>query len=499
MESETLKREWTLCLAGFLALGVCARVAQYVQYNSLGLDEAALAFSIVTKSYGELFGPLHQGQMAPPLYLIVVKLCAQLFGENEYALRLPSLLASLVGLGVFYALAASCVDRRAAILGTAFFATSGHLIFYAYQCKPYASDVCVFMIVVWASLWVHQREPLTWRHAGIYGLVGAVCVWASYPAAFVMAGAGGALLVHALLTKDYDGLSKVSAAVAMWVASFALLYFVNVRAITDQGAHMENMDIFWKDGFMPLPPMERHEFAWFKERFLLFFWMPGGFRLTGLAGFAFLVGVYALWKRDRVACAAFVLPIVVTLLVSGLHKYPFEGRMTLFLSPTLFLMLGVAGSLFWRSIDKQGVGIALLLLVLLLAPATGRAGKSVVAPRQSLDYADALKHIRGNWQDGDLVYIASPDQNIFRFCGTSKQFEVTDVFIEPDAISIGHAQESFYAEQAPMFREHGRVWFPMVYEARWAIEPYLVFLEQHGRLAEEYTTRGAGVFLYEFE
>ena len=132
-------------------------------------------------------------------------------------------------------------------------------------------------------------------------------------------------------------------------------------------------------------------------------------------------------------------------------------------------------------------------------PPAGRSAESVVSPRQSLNFADALEHILANWEEGDLVYIASPDQHIFRFCGVSSEFADGDVFIEPDEVSIGHAQESFYAAQAPMFRERGRVWFPMVYEARWAIDPYLGYLDEHGARRAEYETRGAGVFLFEFE
>lgn len=499
MESDELRREWYWCLYGALALGIVVRVSQFAQYNSLGLDESALAISIVTKSYGELFGPLGHGQIAPPLFLVLAKLSAQVFGVSEYAVRLPSVLTSIIGLFAFYAFARSCTDKRAAIIATAFFATSGHLIFYAYQCKPYANDVTVFIVVAWLSTWLHRQEHLSWRNVIIYGAAGAVCVWASYSSVFVMAGAGGALLIHALAKRNRERFGKIAVAVGMWLISFALLYFLHIRAITGHDTLMSNMNIFWKDGFMPLPPTSTQELAWFKERFLLFFWMPGGFRLTGLAGFSFLVGSYALWRQDRTLCGAVLLPIVVTLLVSGVHQYPFEGRMTLFLSPALFLMLGVGVSTIWTGMERHGIAVGSLMLLLLLAPPTARSVETAIAPRQTLDYADALEHVQDNWQEGDLLYVASPDQFIYHFCKDRAGFDESDVFIEPDFVSLEHKQQEFYAEQSDRFREHGRVWFPMVYEVRWAIEPYLGFLAEQGTLDDEYTTRGAGVFRYRFE
>lgn len=82
---------WTI-----IGFGILVRLAQYLYNRSLWNDEAALALNIVNRSYFELLQPLNYDQGAPIGFLLVEKLAVQLFGDNEYALRLFPLLSAII-------------------------------------------------------------------------------------------------------------------------------------------------------------------------------------------------------------------------------------------------------------------------------------------------------------------------------------------------------------------------------------------------------------------
>ena len=87
-----------------LSAGILLRFIGYLESGSLWFDEAMLALNVVEKNFIELLGPLEFQQIAPPLFLVLAKSATIVFGENEFALRLIPLLASLLSLIVFYLL-----------------------------------------------------------------------------------------------------------------------------------------------------------------------------------------------------------------------------------------------------------------------------------------------------------------------------------------------------------------------------------------------------------
>ena len=87
-----------------ICFGILVRLVQYLFNRSLWADEAVLALNIVNRSYLELLEPLDYEQGAPIGFLILEKLAVQLFGDNEYALRLVPLLSSIICFFLFYIL-----------------------------------------------------------------------------------------------------------------------------------------------------------------------------------------------------------------------------------------------------------------------------------------------------------------------------------------------------------------------------------------------------------
>ena len=79
----------------------------------------------------------------------------------------------------------------------------------------------------------------------------------------------------------------------------------------------------------------------------------------------FAIGVVSLWKnRERGVLALLLGPIALTMLASALHRYPFHGRVLIFLVPGLLLPVaeGIAAIGRWKGPVVMGLLIAFLLV-----------------------------------------------------------------------------------------------------------------------------------------
>ena len=97
-------------------------IIQFLNMRGLWTDESAVAINIVKRDYAGLMKPLDHLQVAPILYLWVVKFMSQVFSEQEWGLRLYSLISYFLSLWLFWRLLQRFVKNQTAILvGLVFF------------------------------------------------------------------------------------------------------------------------------------------------------------------------------------------------------------------------------------------------------------------------------------------------------------------------------------------------------------------------------------------
>src|SRR5205823_13917721 len=135
-----------------VALGIVLRLRQYLAHRSLWNDEAALAFNIVHRSFGGLLRPLDLQQGAPIGFLWVERAMVDVFGNNEYALRLFPLLAGIAAIVLFALVARRLLSGWVVPLATFLFAVLQPLVYYSTEVKQYGVDVAVGLFVVYATL-----------------------------------------------------------------------------------------------------------------------------------------------------------------------------------------------------------------------------------------------------------------------------------------------------------------------------------------------------------
>ena len=167
------------------------------------------------------------------------------------------------------------------------------------------------------------------------GLVGAVLVWFSQAAMLVLVGLGGALLLAWLLERDVKTARALRIAVPIWAVACVASALVAVRLVSS--ATRAFMDHFWRirGGFPPWPIQKPKDLLWlwdrvtqvFAEDMLLRYRWPALY--TALA----VVGLIALWRRNRVGALVLVGPFAAAVFAAVAQQYPFRARLILVRRP----------------------------------------------------------------------------------------------------------------------------------------------------------------------
>jgi hypothetical protein len=186
---------------------------------------------------------------------------------------------------------------------------------------------------------------------------------------------------------------------AAWAASFA----VNYHWILSRLSHDDYMLTFWSkaDAFAPIPK-SLSAIVWYKQTFFDIFANPLSLDFVGLAALVSLLGVWTLWRRRTSLVVMLLLPILLALVASALHKYPFKERLILFICPSLAIFIG-AGFEYLFQHPRRAVGIIALIFLLITPVDTVR--KFAIKPWLHSDMRTVVWMVSNYKQPGDELYI----------------------------------------------------------------------------------------------
>jgi hypothetical protein len=473
-----------------LVLGGGLRLVALVSDRSLWLDECMLALNLVARSPGQLFDPLDWNQGAPVGFLLAVKGAISAFGPSAWALRLVPFLASLAGMVGFAWIARRLFPPLAALLAVALFALSPNLVSYAGECKQYASDAAIAIGLLAVSLGLLEGKG-GWRWS-VLAATGAVAVWCSHPAAFVLGGIGTALLLQGLIGRNRARFVAAALTVACWLVSFGACYLVCLKQL---GGNKYLTD-YWTDHFLPFRSLGM--FSWVVDHLIAFFTTPGGFGglLVPLGGFAAALAAVGLreFARDRWPVAvALTGPVVLVLFASGLEKYPFGGRLLLFLVP--FAVLVVAGGA-WAVFDalrEKNRFAAITLLGLLVGASGWLATDTLRRPQRHEQLQPVLEQVRAEMQPGDRVYVYYSSVPAYLFYTRERP-------LPAGALTLGEEhRDDPAAYRTELSKLRGRVWVIFSHPHNQEETTIRTTLDCRGPCEREVKWPGAAAWLYRLE
>lgn len=476
--------------------GIVVRLVQYFSNRALWGDELMLALHIVEHPYPEFLKSLEDVQTAPPAFLWVEKLSVQLLGNNEYALRLFPLVSGIISLIAFYKLGQWAVSAIALPIALLLFACLRYPIYYTTEVKQYSSDVMVALLL--SLLLISLRGQILGKgRALLLGGIGAVAVWFSHPAILVLGGTEAANLMTTAPEKRKAILVNRWPSYLLWFASFGILYVLNISKVAANQVLQQQ----WGKEY----PGSVFDIVWLLDSLGRFFYRPMGFSgiADGIAYFAFVIGCIVFYKTNRTKFLILISPTVATLAAAYLHKYPFRGRLILFLTPFFILIIaeGIAWLLSQWNRKKVFAILGIVLAVTLLLPPSMRAADLIVNPEKKEEIRSVFEYVKIHKSPQDLIY--SDRLNQFNYYG-KMYFGFSDADAVPTFQDFwnpqGFSQQSWedFKRKANL-QSQQRVWF--VFTALTDQEEVQVKprLDQIGQELDYFKQPGSFTYLYQLK
>jgi len=376
----------------------------------------------VGRGFAGLLKPLSGQQGAPVGWLWLERLAVLALGNNEYALRALPLTAGLAALPLMYYIARRVLGPWPAALATALLAAAPGALRYSVEVKQYSSDMTLAMIIVALGLRAAERQsgPATrWT----WGVVGAVAVWCSHPAVFVLAGTGAVLLVDLLRRPSPSDLRLLLKVSAVWVVSFALDWLVSLRQLGDNTF----LRSYWAAGLAPRPFEAGTWVPWLGRVAVDVFRDPVALPIPVVSGFVVAAGLVWCLQREPINAGLLAAPILVGFGAASVGAFPLEGRMALWLLPAALIGVAGAADLVAVGVNRalyvetavhraprkrlrwEGAGLAVCLAVALGQAPLRQVGGVAHDPSTWIDLRPLLQAIRPMVEPTDQVWVHNDD------------------------------------------------------------------------------------------
>ena len=400
---RTLWVVWVPLLA--IAVGLYARLRQWVGGRSLWLDEVLIADNLVHRGFLDLVGkPLLHSQAAPVLWLWLERLCVDLFGAGERSLRLVPLLSGVAVMVLTLLLGRRVLPAVLVPLPVVLVALQPSLIYYSNEVKQYSTDGVVVLVVVLLAFRVPPRSADGPRLRQL-ALAGVVAVWLSHVAVLVMAGVSVVLVLRA---GDRRLATRTALVLSPWLASLALSYVTVLRPLTQNQPLVDYWGYSFPHSALDLP-------AWLLRRWYDLAKTPLGmtFRLVGLA--VLIVGLVRLATASARDAWLVWAAVPMALLAAALSAYPFAGRLALWLVPLAMVTMAAA----LPSSIRRGGAAWLLAGTAALTAVFGPSVGSALALTRDVQQVEELRPLLEQFarirQPGDLVYVEVATREAFEY------------------------------------------------------------------------------------
>jgi uncharacterized membrane protein len=402
-EPDTSRNTTRLVLAGLILAGLGLRLAVT---RGIWLDEAISIHQARLSLHG-LFENLYNGDRQPPLYHLTLWLTIRAFGDGEFAVRLPSLIAGTLVIPVRYELGRELYDRRTGLIAAAFAAASPVLIWYAQEVRMYEFIALFGLLALLTQLRaIRHGTMLNWA---AYILATAALLWSHYFGLLLIA-VQQVVFVAVLVHRKRDG--QPVKALALGVAYSAAVLVMQLVPLLVFAHHQYQVTSGAAGS-----PSGTYDLLSFYSVLANMAWALWGYQpdattvLLAAMWPLFLLGSLVLLGRGgsrqtmslAVAAAALVVLLIV---VSAFDRSLFELRNFLILVPLVLLLIArlVAG---WIRQPRTRLlvagGVALTLLVGLADQQFNKAN-----PRL-FDFRGAIQDIQANGGPNSLVLYEPAD------------------------------------------------------------------------------------------
>ena len=486
----------------WIVVGIVLRLRQYAANRSFWHDEASLALNLVERSFGGLTRPLSYEQGAPIAFLFIEKTIMLILGNRDFILRLFPLVSGIIALYLLYRIAKDQFGISG-MFALAMVSVDSILVYYASELKQYTSDMMFALLMIFLSL-PRMERPVRGRDFLLLGGVGAFSIWASHPAAFVLAGIGLVMAFDRLWRKDYTSLAWLVGVGLVWFAALGAEYFLSLRYL----AADPYLQFYWRKAFLPLPPWGNVD--WYYKTYYSFLLMSLG-RTDLILSLLFLglifIGSISLLVRKWKLALVLILPFFMVALASYLQKYPLKDRFMLFLIPLAMLLITEGLWRMYALAARWNRTMALFLPALAALTFFGYAmlttWPAFLRPVLQEEIKPIMKYVMDHRTPADEVYVYHGATSAFTYYAPFYGFNAGQVVAAKDEPNPKIALENFYEDMKSLDGDQ-RVWviFSHVTDCGGCKEApetfYVQYLDRLGKQMDHFAAIGADVYLYNF-
>lgn len=373
-----------------MAFAVALRLAYWWNAPPLGIDEASVALNLMVRPISGLFGPMGslgvEVQVEPPGLALLQRGLGRYLGFGEHVLRLPSLVAALASVPLFYALARRVVDTRTRLVALLLFALCWRPIFFGAYVKQYSLELFFALLLWWGAVGWGARSR---RFLGL----AVLSLLFTYASIFVV---GGIYLAEIVRRRDRE----IWRHCLLFGLATGLLYIFHLR----EAASDPHLQAFWSGNMLSgaASPLE-----WGVVRFSSFLDNPLSMGSVPLAGGALLFGVWWQYRSGAVDPRVLIGWLPLLLAASAVGRWPLSTRLLLFVVPVALLWVATPVGLLTRP-DLKGVAAAVVLSVLAAPGAAYAVGQATA--RRPPDVR-ALSRMLAGPRERDVRVIANRQVN----------------------------------------------------------------------------------------
>jgi Dolichyl-phosphate-mannose-protein mannosyltransferase len=402
-EPDTSRNTARLVLLGLILAGLGLRLAVT---RGIWLDEA-ISIHQAHLSLHDLFRNLYYGDRHPPLHHLVLWLTIRAFGDSEFAVRLPSLIAGTLVIPVLYELGRELYDRRTGLIAAAFAAASPLLVWYSQEVRMYAFVTLFGLLALLTQLRVMRNGTMV--NWAAYILSTAALLWSHY-FGLLLIGVQQIIFIVVLVQRKRRG-EPVRPLALGFAYSAAVLIMQLIPLVVFARHQFQSTHAAAGSPSGTYDPLSFYavlaNVAW-----ALFGYQPDALSvlLAAMWPLLLLLSLVLLGRggsrQTLMLAAAALVPVVLLLVVAAFNRSLFEVRYFLLTVPLLLLLIArlVAG---WIRQPTARLAVAGgVVLALLIGLADQQLNKN--NPRL-FDFRGAIQQITADAGPDSLVLVEPPD------------------------------------------------------------------------------------------
>lgn len=479
-----------------VALAILLRIGEYLANRTFTWDESAVALSIMREPYLALTQLLYL-QYRPFLFSVAVKALTSTFSTSELTFRFIPLIAGIISVILFYNLSKKILDKRFVWVSVAIFGLSTSLISYSSFLREYSIDVLLYILFyLLLGNYIVVKKALDIKTVLLIGVLGTAAVWLSNPIYFLLATGGAIVQIYFLIRKDYGNFFKFMIPIALWGLGMILNYLIVLRHFSGDNLTLQ---YFTLDGsFPPSPIYSILAIKWFYDSFVyLLSFHLGSIFIPPLI--FFLLGVYALFKKNRLLLFLLISPIVFAFCLSTVKLYPVTGRHMLFAAPMLIVIITAGISKVYEIVKRKMVLVAIFLILLaaLFGSEIVSAYKLASLPEEQDNLKTLMTYVRDHKKTGDWIYLYNNTNTPYIYY--APRLGLANLpYIE------GRLRTQAFVTYLDDFKTligKDRVWVIFTHDYNWGLvdeQAYIVtYLDKIGKRITYYPAGSSALFLYD--